>query len=194
MRTLSILYDQLTSPSRAVVGLVEQRPYGLAILVVALAVISEVVGKTLVGPGYMLGGVSFLVLSFVAQFAFVLVSLVVATSIYHFAATNEYVTGHARVLFLLIAVCFLPYILLAPLSILAQATPQSGPIWFAGAAAIWIWVFGLKVSAVRHYYAISAGSAFFVVLLPYLIIVGLALIAMMFFFSSIAAALQDFAV
>ncbi len=169
---LAILYDQLTSPKKAVQALSERRPYGLAFFVIALSVLSRVTAG-LISPSCAgtFGGVSLFVLLCMGQLIITLVFIVIAASVYHFAATNEDKLGDVRVLFLLIAVCFLPDIFLAPVAILTNGLPfGAGMAVFAGVGVgLWVWIFVLQIVAVKNYYEISGGRSFLAVILPFIL-------------------------
>jgi len=169
---LAILYDQLTSPKKAVQALSERRPYGLAFIVIALSVLSRAIAG-LIAPSSTgtFGGVSLFILLCIGQLIITLVFAIFAASVYHFAATNEEKLGDVRVLFLLIAVCFLPDIFLAPVAILTNGLPVGTGIAVFAAVGIvlWIWIFVLQVLAVKNYYEISGGRSFFAVILPFIL-------------------------
>ncbi len=182
---LAILYDQLTSPKKAVQALVERKPYGLAVLVIVLSVVSKVAAGLIVpsnaGP---FGGASLFVLLCFAQLVITVVFTIIAASVYHFAATNEYRLGDAKVLFLLVAVCLLPEVFAAPIAVLMNGLPVSTaiPVWVVCAMGLWLWGFILQIIAVKNYYEISVGRSFFAVILPFILmsVLGLAVILMVF--------------
>ena len=169
---LAILYDQLTSPKKAVQALFERRPYGLAFFVIALSVLSRVTAG-LIAPSSAgsFGGASLFVLICVGQLIITLVFAVFAASVYHFAATNEFKLGEARVLFLLIAVCFLPDIFLAPVAILTNglSTGAGIAVFAAVGVGLWIWVCILQIIAVKNYYEVSTGRSLLAVSLPFIL-------------------------
>lgn len=170
-KNISILYDQLCSPRDAVYALIERRPYWLAVLVIILAVLSRTTGQLVAGPqGGFADGVAFFVLLFITQLAVTFVCLIVTVGIYHFAATHDEMLGDARVLFMLISVCLVPYIFLGPLAIVVRATPAAMPVWIAGLVLLSLWVFILKILAIKNYYGISTFKSSLIVALPYILV------------------------
>ena len=181
--SLGILYDQLTSPKKAVQALAERRPYGLAVLVIVLSVVSKVTAGLIVPSNAgAFGGARLFVLLCFAQLVITVVFTIIAASVYHFAATNEFKLGDAKVLFLLIAVCLLPEVFAAPIAVLVNGLPVSAaiPVWIMCAVGLWLWGFILQIIAVKNYYEISAGRSFFAVILPFLLmsVLGLAVLLM----------------
>ena len=169
---LAILYDQLTSPKKAVQALSERRPYGLAFFVIALSVLSRVTAG-LIAPSCAgtFCGVSLFVLLCLGQLIVTLVFTVIVASVYHFGATNEDKLGDVRVLFLLIAVCFLPDIFLAPVAILTNGLPVGAGIavFAVVGVGLWVWIFVLQILAVKNYYEVSGGRSFLAVILPFVL-------------------------
>jgi len=182
---LTILYDQLTSPKKAVQALSERRPYGLAFFVIALSVLSRVTAG-LIAPSSAgtFGGASLFVLLCLGQLIITVVFAVFAASVYHFAASNEFKLGDARVLFLLIAVCFLPDIFLAPVAILTNGLSAGAGIavFAAVSVGLWIWVCILQIIAVKNYYEVSTGRSLLAVSLPFILtaILGLGIFFVVF--------------
>ena len=181
---LSILYDQLTSPKMAAQALSERRPFGLAFFVIVLSVLSRITAGLLApSSGGTFGGVRLFILICIAQFIVTVVFAILAASIYHFAATNEDKLGDVRVVFLLIAVCFLPDIFLAPVALLTNGlSAGAGMTVFAVAGiAVFVWTFVLQILAVKNYYQISGGRSFLAVILPYILmgVLGLGLLLLL---------------
>ena len=186
---ISLLYDQLMAPRSAAVGLADRRPYWIAALVILLAVVSQTTGKMLMG-GLPVVEVPFFILACIAQVVMTFVILVVCVGIYHLAATHDDALGDARVLFLLIASCLTPQILLAPLALIARGIPNGMVLWISSAIAIAVWVFVLKVLAIRNYYGISGFKAFLVILLPFILAVLFFIPLMVLIFGYVIVALK----
>ncbi len=182
---LAILYNQLASPKKAVQALVERRPYWLAFFVIVLSVLSRMTAG-LLSPSSPLvfGAGSLFALLCIAQFFVTVIFTIAAASIYHFAATNEFKLGDVRVLFLLIAVCFLPGIFFAPITLLLYGLPAAAAtaVWTVCAIGLWVWSFVLQIIAVKNYYEISGGRSFFAVILPFILVgaMGAAVFVLMF--------------
>ena len=182
---LTILYNQLASPKKAVQALAERRPYGLAFFVIVLSVLSRVTAGLLApSTPLVFAAGSLFALMCVAQFFITVVFTIAAASIYHFAATNEFKLGDVRVLFLLIAVCFLPDIFFAPITLLLYGLPSAAAaaVWTFCALGLWVWGFVLQIIAVKNYYEISGGRSFFAVILPFILVgaLGAAVFILMF--------------
>ncbi|HUT03981.1 MAG TPA: YIP1 family protein [bacterium] len=182
---LTILYNQLVSPKKAVQALSERRPYWLAFFVIVLSVLSRMTAG-LLSPSSPLvfGAGSLFALLCIAQFFITVIFAIAAASIYHFAATNEFKLGDVRVLFLLIAVCFLPGIFFAPITLLVYGLPSAAAtaVWTLCAIGLWVWSFVLQIIAVKNYYEISGGRSFFAVILPFILVgaLGAAVFVLMF--------------
>jgi len=182
---LAILYNQLVSPKKAVQALSERRPYWLAFFVIVLSVLSRMTAG-LLSPSSPLvfGAGSLFALLCIAQFFITVIFAIAAASIYHFAATNEFKLGDVRVLFLLIAVCFLPGIFFAPITLLLYGLPSAAAtaVWTVCAIGLWVWSFVLQIIAVKNYYEISGGRSFFAVILPFILTgaLGAAVFVLMF--------------
>jgi len=192
--SLAILYDQLTSPKKAVQALSERRPYGLAFAVIALSVLSRVTAG-LIAPSCAgtFGGASLFVLLCLGQLIITLVFTIIAASMYHFGATNEDKLGDVRVLFLLIAVCFLPDIFLAPVAILTNGFPVGAGIavFAAVGVGLWVWIFVLQILAVKNYYEVSGGRSFLAVILPFILMGVLALGFFLMMFAYVMISLRS---
>jgi len=175
--TLAILYNQLVSPKKAVQAIAERRPYWLAFFVIALSVLSKITAG-LLSPSSPLafGAGSLFALLCIAQFFVTVIFTIVAASIYHFAATNEFKLGDVRVLFLLVAVCFLPNIFFAPITLLVYGLPSAvaTAVWTVCAIGLWVWSFVLQIIAVKNYYEISSGRSFFAIILPFILVAAMA--------------------
>lgn len=175
-RDLTILYDQLASPSSAVYALAQRRPYWIAAFVVLLVVVSKVTAVALMGPPLIAqAGTAFFLLFIIQQLLLAFVLLVLTAGIYHLAATNDEMIGDARVAFLLVCLCWLPYIFLGPLALVARGLGMAWSAWLLGLLVLHTWVFVLKVIAVKNYYSISTGRSVLVVVLPLILLAFLVL-------------------
>lgn len=187
----SILYDQLVSPKTAVETLAYKQPFWLGFFVVAFAAVSSTTaGMIMGGDGSMGLNTSVFILACFAQTALMLILLVPAVGIYHFAATRERMLGNARVLFLLVCTALLPNIFLTPLAILCRAVPAGAGLYVLGFLLIVLWAFILKVLAIKNYYGISAFGSVLVVLLPYLLIALLTIPLFVMMIAGLSAALK----
>lgn len=173
---LAILYDQLSAPKSAVEAIAEKRPFGLAIFVLILSVISKVAAGLIVPSNAgVFSDISLFILLCFAQIVITAVFTILAASVYHFAATNEYKLGDVRVLFILISVCLLPDVFSAPIALILNWLPWANTesLWFVSLVTLWIWGVVLQIIAVKNYYSISAGRSLFAVILPFILLSAL---------------------
>lgn len=190
---LTILYNQLVSPKKAVQALAERRPYWLAFFVIVLSVLSRMTAGLLApSTPFVFGAGSLFALLCIVQFFITVIFAILAASIYHFAATNEFKLGDVRVLFLLIAVCFLPGIFFAPITLLVYGLPSAAAtaVWTVCAIGLWVWSFVLQIIAVKGYYEISGGRSFFAVILPFILVGALGAAAFLLMFAYLVGSIR----
>lgn len=171
MVLLECFYVLLTSPKRAGRIIMEQHTLAQAAMIVVVASLLSTLGGL---SAQFLTGVSGILLALVYGLGAVFLWGLMA-AVCHLFASLLGGTGEVRQFLKVLGFVDFLDVLLLPLYFLAALVDSAA--LFAGASlGIWLWKCALYVMAVQTVYAVSAGKALLILVLPFLVILAMLLL------------------
>ncbi len=157
---LDLVYETLTSPSRALRRVTEERSFLKVMFLVLLALLSQTVGSLFKQELNLPTVQISLTIGLLAKFITLLLIWFIGAAILHFVAEAWGGEGTSLNLFITLGVSFIPQIFIAPITILSSVFGDLEVlIYDTFWLVIFIWSIWLVLLALKETYLFSSGQA-----------------------------------